>query len=85
MKLQTLILINVNGYPHSKHSYQKTRAKYRYSPKALTAAKQPYDNENDRPYANDANDVSIEHIVMLSLFYKGTFFSIRSCSTYTNR
>ena len=72
-----LLLINVNGYPHSKHSYQKTSAKYQYSPKTLTAAKNPYNNENDRPHENDGNDVSIEHIVLLSLFYKGMFFSVK--------
>jgi len=76
--MQTLLLINMNGYPHSKHSYQKTSTKYCHSSKTLAAAKKPYDDENDRPYANDANDVSTEHVVLLSLFYKGRFISVKA-------
>ena len=61
--MYALLLINVNGYPHSKHPYHKTSAKYRHGPEALRAAIKPYDNQNDRPHDNDANDVSIEHRV----------------------
>lgn len=64
----------MNGYPHSKHSDQKTGAEYCHGPEALPAAKKLYENEYDRPHANNTNDVPIEH-VCYSLFYKGTFFS----------
>ena len=64
----------MNGYPHSKHSNQKTGAKYCHGPEALSAAKELYDNKYGHPNANNTNDVSIEH-VYYSLFYEGTFFS----------
>ena len=53
--------IYVNGYPHGKHTYHKTSAKYRHGPETRTAAKKPYNSEDDRPYYNNADDVSAEH------------------------
>jgi hypothetical protein len=46
----------MNGYPHSKHAYQKTGAKYQHGPEALSATKQLYGNENNHPHANDADN-----------------------------
>jgi hypothetical protein len=64
----------MKGYPHGQHSYQETGTKYRHSPEALSAAKYTYHNEYQCPHDNYADDVFVEHMMLLSLFNKGTLF-----------
>jgi len=46
LKKRRSLLINMNSYPHGKHSYHKSGAKYQHRPETLSAAKKPYYDEN---------------------------------------
>ena len=58
---EALLLIHMHSYPHGKHAYQKTGAEYKHGPEALCTAKKLYNNQDERPYYNDRNDISAQH------------------------